>query len=115
MIIIAGTIELEPARRDEALTTAKPFIDGALTQEGCEAYTWCADLSSPGRVEVFERWTREADLAAHFTGPHYLAMLKALGAFGLKSFDVSKYRVDHREPVYDSENKPRADFFTKRE
>lgn len=115
MIIIAGTIELDPERRDEALTTAQPFIDGALTQDGCEAYTWSADLNSPGRVEVFERWTREADLAAHFAGPHYLAMLKALGAFGLRSSDVSKYRVAHREPVYDSANKPRADFFTLKE
>ncbi|MBW2395945.1 MAG: antibiotic biosynthesis monooxygenase [Deltaproteobacteria bacterium] len=112
MIIIAGTIELDPTRRDTALTTAKPYIDGALTQDGCEAYTWSADLSSPGRVEVFERWTSEADLAAHFAGPHYHAMLKALGAFGLKSSEVSKYRVDHREPVYDSDGKPRADFFT---
>jgi quinol monooxygenase YgiN len=112
MIIIAGTIELDPERRDEALVTAAPYMTGALTQEGCEAYTWSADLNAPGRVEVFERWTREADLAAHFKGPHYLAMLKALGAFGLKSSDVSKYRVDHREPVYDSKNQPRADFFT---
>ena len=114
MIIIAGTIELDPDRRDEALTVAKPFIDGALTQEGCEAYTWSADLNSPGRVEVFERWTREADLAAHFKGSHYLSMLKALGRYGLKSSDVSKYRGDHREPVYDPDNKPRADFFTEK-
>ena len=112
MIIIAGTIELDPERRDEALTTAEPFITGALTQAGCEAYTWTADLNSPGRVEVFERWTGQADLAAHFKGPHYLAMLKAHGAFGLKSSNVSKYRVNHREPVYDSKNQPRADFFT---
>ncbi len=112
MIIIAGTIELDPDRRDEALAAALPHIDGALTQQGCEAYTWSADLNSPGRVEVFERWSREADLAAHFKGPHYLAMLKTLGGFGLKSSNVSKYRVDLREPVYDSENTPRADFFT---
>ena len=55
MIIIAGTIELDPDRRDEALVAAQPHIDGALTQQGCEAYTWSADLNSPGRVEVFER------------------------------------------------------------
>lgn len=110
MIIIAGTIELEPDSREQALQAAQPHIDGALTQQGCEAYTWSADLNCPGRVEVFERWSREADLAAHFKGPHYMAMLETLGRYGLKSAEVSKYRVDLREPVYDSENKPRADF-----
>ncbi|HIF93176.1 MAG TPA: hypothetical protein EYQ60_08640 [Myxococcales bacterium] len=90
VIIIAGTIELDPERRDEALVSAEPCITGALTQAGCEAYTWTADLNSPGRVEVFECWTGESDLAAHFNGPHYLAMLKALGGFGLKSSDVLK-------------------------
>ena len=39
-------------------------IDGALTQPGCEAYTWAADLNAAGRIEVFERWTSEADLRA---------------------------------------------------
>ena len=112
MIIIAGTMELEPTTIDEALAAAQPHIDSALTQAGCEAYTWSADLNSRGRLEVFERWTSEAELAAHFVGPHYLAMLKTLGGFGLKSADVSKYRVDHREPVYDEKNVPRADFFT---
>jgi quinol monooxygenase YgiN len=114
MIIIAGTIELEPTTIDAALAAAQPHIDGALTQKGCEVYTWASDLNSKGRIEVFERWTEEADLAAHFKGPHYLAMLKTLGGFGLKSSDVSKYRIDHREPVYDEKNVPRADFFTEK-
>lgn len=112
MIIIAGTIELDPERRDEALTKAQPHIDGALGQAGCEAYTWAADHDSQGRVEVFERWSGESELAAHFEGPHYKAMLATLGGFGLRGVDVSKYRVDLREPVYDADNKPRADFFT---
>lgn len=112
MIIIAGTIEIDPEQREVALAAAQPHIDGALTQEGCEAYTWAADLNAPGRIEVFERWRSEAELAAHFAGPHYIAMLQTLGGHGLRSANVSKYRVDLCEPVYDSNNTPRADFFT---
>jgi len=112
MIIIAGTIEVDPELRDEALIRARPHIDGARAQAGCEAYTWAVDPDVPGRIEVFERWSGESELAAHFDGPHYEAMLAALGAAGLRSVDVSKYRVDLREPVYDPQNRPRADFFT---
>lgn len=112
MIIIAGHLEIDPERTVEALTTAKPFIEGALTQSGCEAYSWAADPNAPGRVHVFERWRDEAALSAHFEGQHYLAMLQCLGGFGLRSANVEKYRVDLHEPVYDATNKPRADFFS---
>ena len=113
MIIIAGTIEIDPDQREAALAAGQPHIEGALTQDGCEAYTWAAD-HVPGRVQVFERWTGEEQLAAHFRGPHYLAMLQTMGAHGLIRADVSKYRSDHREPVYDPSGKPRADFFTEK-
>ena len=113
MIIIAGTIEMDPEKRDAALAAGQPYIDGALTQDGCEAYTWAAD-HVPGRVQVFERWTGEEQLAAHFKGPHYLNMLKNMGSHGLISADVFKYRSDHREPVYDPSGKPSAKFFTEK-
>ncbi len=112
MIVIAGTIEIDPEQREVALNRAKSCIDGALTQPGCEAYTWSADLNAPERIEVFERWSREEDLRAHFAGPHYKAMLETMGAHGLRSANVSKYRVDLCEPVYGPEGKPRADFLT---
>lgn len=112
MIVIAGTIEIDPEQRAVALNRAIPHIDGALSQQGCEAYTWSADLNAPERIEVFERWSNEEDLCAHFAGPHYKAMLETLGAHGLRSAQVSKYRVDLCEPVYGPDGKPRADFFT---
>lgn len=111
-IVVAGTIAIDPDRREAALDAARPHIDGALAQAGCEAYSWTADPAAPGRVAVFECWTREADLAAHFAGPHYAAMLRTLGRHGLRGAEVSKYRVDLCEAVYDSNGQPRADFFS---
>ena len=42
-IIIAGTVDVDPAQRDAALAAGKPHVDGALTQKGCLAYSWAAD------------------------------------------------------------------------
>jgi hypothetical protein len=39
-------------------------------------------------------------------------MLALLGKYGALNAEVSKFRVDLEEPVYDPEGKPRADFFT---
>ena len=55
---------------------------------------------------------KEADLALHFQGEHYLNMRNTIAGFGLRAADVSKFRIDHQEPVYDPQGVPRADFFT---
>ncbi len=112
-IVIAGTIDIDPARREEALKSAKPFIDGALTQPGCLAYSWCADPEVEGRIHVFEEWTGEEALNEHFNkNPHYSDMRDHLAKFELRGAEVSKYRCDKQEPVYDDTGTPRADFFS---
>jgi len=111
-ILISGEIDLAPEARDGALADALPLIEAALAEPGCVRYAWTADLSRPGRVHVFEEWESQADLAAHLAGQPYLDMSGHLAAVGIKAAATRKYRVDHTEPVYDSEGQPRADFFT---
>ncbi len=112
MIIISGTVDIDPDQMDDAMAAAKPLIEGALTQEGCMDYDWCPDPLTPGRIRVFERWTTEDALANHFKNHWYLDMRTALGQFDTRGADVLKYRIDLAEPVYDETFTPRADFFT---
>lgn len=112
MILIAGTLDLEPEARDAALEAGRELQARTRTLAGCLDYVWSADPAVPGRVYVFERWADEASLQAHFEGPLYWDMRKVLGEFKKLAVDISKYRVDLQEPVYDTEGKPRADFFT---
>lgn len=111
-IVIAGFLDLDPARRDDALREAEPYIKGALSQAGCVYYAWTADVLTPGRIYVFEEWTSQDALAAHLAGPHYQAMAGHLQKCELKNAVTKKYRVNLSEPVYDPTGKPRADFFT---
>ena len=116
MIIIAGTIDLaDPNKRDEAMKIASGLQQKTRDEEpGCHAYVFAPDPCVPGRIGVYELWQDEASLAAHFKHPNYLNMRDALGKIGLAGADNSKYRVDLREPVYDSTLTPRADFFTEK-
>jgi quinol monooxygenase YgiN len=61
---------------------------------------------------VYEKWASVPDLAAHLAGPYYRGMLGKLGQLGVYDIDISKYRIDLEEPVYDPQGNPRADFFT---
>ena len=113
-IIIAGTIDLaDPTTRDTALIATAALQQATRDEEpGCLAYVFSPDPCVEGRLCVFELWTDEASLAAHFQHPNYLNMRAALGKLGLKGSDNKKYRTDLSEPVYDETRTPRADFFT---
>jgi quinol monooxygenase YgiN len=110
MIIVAGHVDLDPARRDTALRAASELFAATRAQPGCLDYVWCADPASPGRVWVFERWSDTPSLAAHLAGPCYQAMLGVLAQGGLRGAQVAKHRIDRSEPVYDATGRPRADF-----
>ena len=112
MILIAGTIDVNPESRDSAVEAGRPHMEATRKWKGCLDYVWSADPLVEGRIYVFERWETEADLAAHFEGPHYLAMRKTIASFEIRGVDVLKYRNDLSEPVYDPKGVPRADFFT---
>ena len=112
-ILVSGVVDIDPGKRDAALTGAKPFIDGALSQKGCLAYAWTADMSTPGRVLVFEEWENEADFAAHLAGPQYRGMLGHMQGYTILNAVTRKHRVTLSEPVYDPTGVPRADFFTR--
>jgi quinol monooxygenase YgiN len=111
-ILIAGTVEMSPQDRDNALADAAALMAETRSQPGCVDYVWSADPTSDKRIYVFENWETTEDLAAHLTGPYYSRMLALLGKYGALNARVSKFRVDLEEPVYDPQGKPRADFFT---
>ena len=52
-VLVAGIIDVNPDDRDQALIDGRPFIEDALAEPGCVAYSWTADLSVPGRICVF--------------------------------------------------------------
>lgn len=114
-VIIAGTMDLEdPGQVKEMLLAARPYIDGALEEEGCIAYDWTEDHLTPGRVHVYEEWTSSDTLEAHLRDHWYRDMGAHLAKFPRKPMNsvIKKYRVDHEEPVYDEKFVARGHFLT---
>ena len=109
-IVIEAKVDIDPARRSEALAGAKPWIEGAQAQAGCLGYFWCADPHHPARIHVFEEWESPAALAAHLAGPQYRGMLGHVSNFGILQAVSRKFAVAQEAPVYNDEGVATAVF-----
>ena len=65
MLIIAGTLEVEPERRDEFIASREAGMRESRAEAGCIDYVLGADPLEPGRVYLFERWESKEHLAPH--------------------------------------------------
>jgi quinol monooxygenase YgiN len=100
MIVIAGTIDIDPARRADAEAAIRPLVEATRAEEGCVRYGFAGDLEDPGRLHLFERWASEEALHAHFASPHMAAFQAAMAGFGVRGMDVERYGVESVGPVF---------------
>ena len=96
MLIVAGTIGIDPTNRERAIAAAVEMMEATLKEPGCAAYTISADVSDPGAFHIFEEWQDQAALDAHFAMPHMAAFQEALGKVGVRGMTVSKYDVSSK-------------------
>ncbi len=88
MIIVAGSLSVEPSGREAYLDGCREVVAVARQAVGCLDYALSADLLEPGRINVLERWeSGEALERFRGSGPpdDQLAELLAI--------DVSEYEV----------------------
>jgi quinol monooxygenase YgiN len=101
MIIIAGTITIDPDRRQACLDATAALQQATRVDEpGCLAYVFGADPVEPSHISVYELWADAASLDAHFLHANYVATRALLGTHGITGSSVRKYRIDADAPVY---------------
>lgn len=64
MVIVAGSIVVDPLRRDDYLASCAAVMRQARRAPGCQDFAITADLLDPGRVDIFERWESQASVDA---------------------------------------------------
>lgn len=93
MLIIAGTIQIDPEHLDRAVAAIGPMCEATRAEDGCEDYVFTVNPHADGELRVFERWTDEAALEAHFATPHMATFRAALRTFGLSGREITRYEV----------------------
>ena len=98
-LVIAVSLKIDPAKRDEAAAAALEVMRATRAEPGCVAYTFSTDLEDPSRIHVFERWASPEALDAHFRAPHMAAFQKKMGGFGVSDMKVEKFEIAKAGPL----------------
>ena len=90
-IIVTGTIDLDPAKRDSFIEVATECMEATRAEEGNEVYAFTADLSDPGRFYVIEQWASQEAMDTHMATPHLAAFMGAMGTCGVTGASLTKW------------------------
>ena len=90
-ILVTGTIDLDPARRDDFIAAAGECMTATRAEEGNELYAFTADLTDPGRFYVLEQWASQEAMDEHMATPHLAAFMGAMGTLGVTGASLTKW------------------------
>jgi quinol monooxygenase YgiN len=99
MIIIAGTAQVRPEKREAAVAAALKMAQATQAENGCLAYNFYADLEAATTFFVFEVWENEAALTQHFETPHMAEFRQQLPDLLAGEMDIKRYDVEAVSPA----------------
>lgn len=90
-IIVTGTIDLDPARMDDAVAAALEVMEATRAEKGSEGYTFSRDLTDPGRLHLVEHWASDEAMQAHMATPHLAAFMEKVATLGVTGASLTKW------------------------
>lgn len=99
-LVIAGTITIDPARRDAFAEAAVEMMEETHKEPGNVAYAFSADFADDGVIRIFEQWESQEALDAHMKSPHMAAFQGKLGGLGIRGMDMQKYVIESFGPLF---------------
>lgn len=93
MIVLAGTITLDPDKVDDFMEAAITMMEATHAEEGNVEYVFSVDPVVAGQVRIFEQWASDEALTAHMSSPHMAAFGAALGSCGVTGTSLTRFDV----------------------
>ena len=99
MIVIAGTIVMDPAKVERAKELVAVLMAETHKEAGCVSYEFFAALDDPGRFHVFEEWESQEANDAHSASVHLAAFYEAIPELGVTSAVLHRYEAVSKAPL----------------
>ncbi|MFN8050483.1 MAG: putative quinol monooxygenase [Acidimicrobiales bacterium] len=93
MIVISGTISIDPANTDAAVELMAELETATRAEPGNIQYAFWLSHSEPGTFLVFEEWADDDALNAHMSSPHMAEFLGGAAGLGITGTSIDRYDV----------------------
>ncbi|MBT8389071.1 MAG: antibiotic biosynthesis monooxygenase [Altererythrobacter sp.] len=91
MIVITGTVSLDPNERDAALRLGCEHSARSRVEEGCVSHNCYIDAEDANRMHFFEQWRDMEAVQMHFAVPESGAFVQQIGALAIAPPEISIY------------------------
>ena len=99
MLIVTGTIQIDPADVERARAAAQVMMRETWKEDGCHVYEFSQVIGDETRFRIYEEWSDQAALDAHFATPHMAAFRTELSRIKVVSRELAKIQARSREPL----------------
>jgi quinol monooxygenase YgiN len=90
-IIVTGTIDFDPAKREEAIEAVTACMAATRAEAGNEAYTFALDVEAPARFHVTEQWADQPSIDSHMATPHLAELMGKMGDLGVTAVSLTQW------------------------
>lgn len=99
MILVTGTLVIDPANLDRATALVGPLMEATRAEPGNLGYSFSSTLGDPGRLVISEAWEDQAAIDAHMAAPHFVEFMGAAGELGVTHVEIHQYDVTGHKQV----------------
>lgn len=93
MLIVGGTITIEPNQVDQLRPAVAAMVKATLSEPGCHEYSFSENLLEPGVIQVYEIWQTPEALEAHINTEHMATYKAAIADLNITSRELYRYEV----------------------
>jgi len=90
-ILVTGTIDFDPSKRDDAIAAVKAVMAATRAEDGNEGYVFSGDLEEEGRFHVTEHWASQEAIDSHMATPHMATLMGQMGTLGVTAASLTKW------------------------
>lgn len=99
MIIVAGTVLVQEAKREQAKQLALIMSKATKAEAGCLDYTFYSNLENPNEFFIFEKWETLEVLTKHFQTEHMRVFNEGLPHVLASKPEIYRYEVSSSSPM----------------
>ncbi len=94
MIMITGTMNVEPDQRDEFLRFVRGLVPAERQKRGCLQFSIYEDVTTPNSFLMLEQWESREALDAHMESDDFEANDVLLASFLIEDPVFDEYEFD---------------------